>query len=94
MSVEIERERIKQIIIDRLRKGSTYRKDLHLECCRQLGKSTKPSLTPSRICEDMPDSQFDIPLRELVKSGIIRKIGNLRKKGHFMFYELTETKKE
>lgn len=60
MSVEIEREMIKQLIIRRLRKGSTYRKDLHLECCRQLGKSTRPSLKPSRICEGMPDSQFSL----------------------------------
>ena len=44
MNIQEERERVKQIIIDRLSKGSTYRKDLHLECCRQLGKSTSHSL--------------------------------------------------
>ena len=94
MNIEQERERIKQIIISRLKKGATYRKDIHLECCKQLGKSTKPSLKPSRICEDMPDSQFDIPLKELEKSRIIRKIGNMRNKGNFMFYELVEATKE
>jgi len=93
MSIKQERERIKQIIIDILSKGPTYRKDLHLGCCRQLGKSTKPSLEPSRICKDMPDNRFDVPLKELEKSGIIRKIGNPTRKGHFMFYELVETKK-
>lgn len=81
-----ERERIKQIILDRLRRGATYRKDLHLECCRKLGKSIKPSLKPSRICEDMPDSTFDIPLKELFDSGIVKKT----RKGRFVFYKLTE----
>ena len=94
MSVKKERERIKQIIIGRLRKGPTYRKDLHLECCRQLGKSASSSLKPSRMCEDMPDSQFDFPLKELEELEVIRKIGNLKQKGNFMFYELMESKKE
>ncbi|MBY8987732.1 MAG: hypothetical protein KGD61_04710 [Candidatus Lokiarchaeota archaeon] len=45
----IEREKIKLIIIKTLMNGATYRKDLHLECCKQLGKSLNRSLKPSRI---------------------------------------------
>lgn len=81
-----ERKRVKEIILKRLSKGATYRKDLHLECCRKLGKSPKPSLKPSRICGDMPDSTFDVPLRELFDSGIVKKT----RKGRFVFYKLVE----
>ena len=87
-----EREKIKQIIIDRLKKGPTYRKDLHLLCCQKLGRSTTPSLKPYRICEDMQASQFDVPLRELLESGLVRKVGNIRTKGNFMYYELVQKK--
>lgn len=85
-----ERERVKQIVRNRLSIGTTYRKDLHLECCRKLGKSLTPSRKPSRICEDMPDSTFDVPLKELYDSGIIKKI----RKGKCVYYELVEEKKE
>ena len=86
-----EREKIKQIIIDRLKKGPTYRKDLHLLCCQKLGRSTTPSLKPYRICEDMQDSQFDIPLTELLETGLIRKRGSMGKPGNFMYYEIVDT---
>jgi DNA-binding transcriptional ArsR family regulator len=85
-----ERERVKEIILDRLSMGPTFRKDLHLECCRKLDKNIKPSLKPSRICEDMPDSRFDTPLKELFNSGTIRK----ERKGRYVFYSLVEEWKE
>jgi hypothetical protein len=85
-----EREKIKKIILERLKEGPTYRKDLHLLCCQKLGKSTKPSLNPSRIYGDMQDSQFDIPLRELLQSGLVRKVGNICRKGNFMYYKLVQ----
>ena len=85
-----EREKIKQIILDRLKKGPAYRKELHLLCCEKLGKSTMPSQKPSRICEDMQDSQFDIPLTELLETGLIRKRGSMGKPGNFMYYEIVQ----
>jgi hypothetical protein len=85
-----EREQVKQIILERLKKGRVYRKQLHIECCQKLGKSSKSSIQPSRICEDMQDSQFDIPLRELLKLSLIKKVGNEGRKGNFMFYELVQ----
>jgi chromosome segregation and condensation protein ScpB len=40
----------------------------------------------------MQDSQFDVPLRELLESGLVRKVGNIRTKGNFMYYELVQKK--
>jgi len=87
-----EREKIKQIILERLRKGPAYRIELHRLCCQKLGKSTKSSFVPSRVCADMPDSHFDTPLKELLMSGLIKKIGNIAGKGNFTYYQLTEKK--
>jgi hypothetical protein len=87
-----EREKTKQIILERLKKEPAYRKKLHLLCCRKLGKSTTASKKPSRICADMQDSQFDIPLRELLETGLIRKKGSMGKPGNFMYYELVQKK--
>ena len=87
-----EREKIRQIILERLKKEPAYRKELHLFCCQKLGKSIAPSKKPSRICEDMQDSQFDLPLKELLELGLIRKKGNMGKLGNYMYYELVQRK--
>lgn len=93
MSATEEIEKNKKFIIERLKNGPTYRKDLHLECCKKLGKSLIPSTKPSRICEDMPDNHFDRAIEELLDSKTVKKMGNLKGKGNFMFYGLVENPK-
>jgi hypothetical protein len=78
------REKIRRFILEFLKAGSMYRKELHVACCRKLGKSDEPSSKPSRICKDMPDSWFDVPLKEMLESKTLRK----ERRGRYVYYHL------
>ena len=72
--------------------GPACRIHLHRECCRELDYSLEPKFNQKgqrvRICKDVTDSTFDIPLKELFNSGIINKTRTSR----FVFYKLTENR--
>ena len=82
------RERIRHTILDLLKTTPMYRKELHIACCRILGKSDEPSTKPSRICKDMPDSWFDVPLEQLLESKMLRK----ERQGRRVYYHLSSKK--
>jgi len=91
-------EKVTGIILDQLSLGPACRIHLHREVCRKLGFSLDPLISDKgervRICKEMSDSTFDVPLQKLLDLGLIEKIESGKAIGGFVFYNIREIKKK
>lgn len=87
-------ERCKKVILSQLSMKAACRSHLHYECCKELGFELEPKFNKKgqriRMCKSMPDSWFDRPLADLLRTKLVKKVKEGKRIENFVFYKITE----